>query len=42
MEDLKPWKISPVVFKAQSVLELPVGSIKKYQIVENDVLEIMF
>ena len=42
MEDLKPWKISPVVFKAQSVLELPVGSIKKYQIAENDVLEIMF
>lgn len=42
IENLKPWKISPVVFKAQSVLELPVGSIEKNQIKENDILELTF
>lgn len=42
MENLKPWKISPVVFKAQSVLELPIGTIEKTQIKENDILELTF
>ncbi|MFN8671140.1 MAG: DUF192 domain-containing protein [Candidatus Sericytochromatia bacterium] len=42
IENIKPWKISPVVFKAQSVLELPVGHIKKYDLQENDNLELVF
>lgn len=28
MENLKPWRISPYVFGAHSVLELPGGSLK--------------
>lgn len=40
LEDFKPWKVSKVIFKAQSVLELPVGTIAKNQIKIDDILEI--
>ena len=29
-ENLKPWQLSPVIFKAHSVLEVPTGTIKKH------------
>lgn len=32
IEHLKPWKVSPIVKESYYVLELPVGSIKKYHL----------
>jgi uncharacterized membrane protein (UPF0127 family) len=31
-ENLKPWHLSPVIFKAHSVLEVPTGTIQKYHL----------
>ena len=31
IENLRPWRVSPLIKKAHSVLELPVGSIQKTQ-----------
>jgi uncharacterized membrane protein (UPF0127 family) len=39
MEDLKPWRLSPWVFSAHSVLELAGGSLKG-RVTVGDVLEI--
>ena len=39
MEDIKPGKISPLVSRAFSVLELPAGTIQKSGIKINDKLE---
>lgn len=39
MEDMKPGKISPLIPKAFSVLELPAGTIRKSGIEFNDILE---
>jgi uncharacterized membrane protein (UPF0127 family) len=40
VENLKPWRVSPVIFKAQSALELPVGTITATESKIEDVLEI--
>lgn len=39
IENIKPWKISPVVFMAQSVLELPSGTVSKIGLKINDILD---
>lgn len=39
MEDVKPGKISPLIAKAFSVLELPAGTVRKSGIELNDKLE---
>ena len=31
IENLKPWRVSPLIKKAHSVIELPVGTIQKTQ-----------
>ncbi|GIW21844.1 MAG: hypothetical protein KatS3mg068_0851 [Candidatus Sericytochromatia bacterium] len=41
IENIKPWKISPIVLKAKSVLELPINSIKKNDLQINDKLDII-
>jgi hypothetical protein len=41
IENIKPWRISPIVFKAHSVLELPINSIKSKDIKINDELEVI-
>lgn len=38
MEDIKPYRMSPLISKAFSVLELPAGAIRKSGIEFNDVL----
>ncbi|MFH2203740.1 MAG: DUF192 domain-containing protein [Elusimicrobiota bacterium] len=38
MENLRPWRLSPWVFTAQSVLELPGGKLRG-SVVKGDVLE---
>lgn len=38
IENLKPWRISPLIKKAYSVIELPVGSIQKTQSQVGDVI----
>lgn len=40
VENLKPWRLSPVVFMTQSVLELPAGTISKTESQVGDILEI--
>ncbi|MFN4149589.1 MAG: DUF192 domain-containing protein [Candidatus Sericytochromatia bacterium] len=39
IENLKPWRVSPVIFMAQSVLELPSGTISKTGLKINDTLD---
>lgn len=41
-ENIQPWKISRIVFMAQSVLELPVGTISKTMSEVGDILSIEF
>ncbi|MFN8577842.1 MAG: DUF192 domain-containing protein [Candidatus Sericytochromatia bacterium] len=41
-ENIQPWKISKIVFMAQSVLELPVGSVSKTDSKVGDKLTIEF
>lgn len=41
IENIKPWRISPIIFKSHSVLELPVNSIKSKDLKINDELEII-
>lgn len=38
-EDFKPWKFTPVIKKAYSVMELPVGTIKESHTQVGDVLK---
>lgn len=40
IEGIKPWKVSPIVEKSKMVLELPVGTIKKYSIKLGDTIYI--
>ncbi len=40
MEDIKPGRISPLISKAFSVLELPTGTIQKTQIENGDLLKL--
>ncbi len=40
IESLKPWRVSPVIFKAQSVIELPEGTISRSESKVDDTLEI--
>lgn len=40
IEDIKPWRVSKIIKKAHSVLELPVGSIKTSESIIGD--EIIF
>jgi len=40
VENLKEWKISPIVFKAHSTLELPIKTIEKTNSEVGDILEI--
>lgn len=39
IEDMQPRKVSPLIIKAFSVLELPAGTIHKAQIAVNDKFE---
>jgi len=39
MEDIKPYRISPFISKAYSVLELPAGTIRKTQIEYGNILK---
>lgn len=39
IENIQPWKISPIVFKAQSVLELSSGTVSKKNIKIDDILD---
>jgi len=41
IENLKAWRISPIVFKAYSTLELPIGTIQNTDSKIGDVLEIL-
>lgn len=41
-ENIQPWKISRIVFMAQSVLELPVGTVQKTQTKIGDILTIEY
>ncbi|MEZ4814717.1 MAG: DUF192 domain-containing protein [Bdellovibrionota bacterium] len=41
LQTLKPWKISPWIYKAKSVLELPAGYAKKNKLVSGDQLEVI-
>ena len=40
LQTLAPWKISPWILRANSVLELPAGQAKKKHLQEGDVLEV--
>jgi uncharacterized membrane protein (UPF0127 family) len=40
IENLKPWRVSPVIFKSQSVIELPVGTVAASESKITDILEI--
>lgn len=40
IENLKPWRISPVILRAQSVLELPIGTIAKAELKRDHTLKI--
>lgn len=40
-EDLAPWRFSPLHFHAQSVLELPVGAIRRSLTEKGDKIEIV-
>jgi hypothetical protein len=35
-KDLKPFRISQIVWRAKHVLEMPTGSIEKYELAEKD------
>lgn len=41
-KDIKPWKISRVVFKAQSVLEVPAGTVENTKSNVGDIIKIEF
>lgn len=41
-ENIQPWKISKVIFKAQSVLEVPIGTVKETKSKIGDSLSIEF
>jgi len=41
IENIKPWRISPIIFKAKSVLELPINSVKNFDLQINDKLDII-
>jgi len=36
VENLKPWRFSPIVWRAKHTLELPVGSVQKHKLEIND------
>ncbi|MBC7475181.1 MAG: DUF192 domain-containing protein [Candidatus Sericytochromatia bacterium] len=40
IKNIQPWKVSKIIFKAQSVLELPVGTISRAELKIDDFLEI--
>ncbi|MEI7475631.1 MAG: DUF192 domain-containing protein [bacterium] len=39
IEKMKPFKVSPIIFKAIKVLELPEGTIEKFSIKVDDIIE---
>lgn len=39
IENMKPWKLSPIIFSAYSTLELPCGTVSESEIKINDILE---
>ena len=41
-ENLKPWHLSPIFFKAHSVLEVPTGTIQTHQLAVGHVLKLLF
>lgn len=41
VKNLKPFRISPIVWKAQHVLEMPSGSIEKYSINLKDSIDLI-
>ncbi len=41
VQNLKPFKISPVVWQAKHTLELPSGSIEKYSLKVGDQLDLV-
>lgn len=40
-KNLKPYRISPIVWQAKHVLEMPTGSIDKYNLAENDKINLL-
>ncbi len=42
LEKMKPWRFSGYYFKASKVLELPAGSIKRFNIKRGDQLDIHY
>ena len=41
MPNMPPWKISPLILSAHSVLELPAGTIELAELKLNDILDII-
>ncbi|MEG6612971.1 DUF192 domain-containing protein [Pseudoclostridium thermosuccinogenes] len=41
IENLQPWRISPVILNARSVIEVPSGTVKKTGTTQGDRLEIV-
>ncbi len=39
VKNLKPYRISPIVWGGKDVLEMPTGSIEKYSIRLNDIID---
>ncbi len=41
IENLQPWRISPIILNARSVIEVPSGTVKKTGTTQGDRLEIV-
>lgn len=41
VKNLKPFSISPIVWRAKHVLEMPAGSIEKYNLAEKDKINLL-
>lgn len=40
LEGMKPWRLSPMVWKAQAVLELPAGTVQRFRLKEGEELHL--
>ncbi len=40
IENLKPWRLSPIVWQAKNTLELPAGSISKHKLAVGDLVKL--
>jgi uncharacterized membrane protein (UPF0127 family) len=40
VEDLRPWRVSPAVWRARAVAELPAGTIAGLRIIAGDTLQL--